>query len=1031
MTLTELAIKRPTIIVVIFSVLIGLGGFSYIQLNYELIPKVSPPVVTIMTVYPGSSPSEVETSVTKVIEDAIAGLDKIKKVSSTSIENISVVVIEFINSADADMSVQAAQRNVSQVLYKLPKEAKTPVISKIQIDETPVLRMGLTGNMESREFYQFVKDHIQPRLSKIEGVGQIVLIGYDEREIKINLDLQKMHSMQLSILQVGQVINNSSLELPAGNIKDKDALFVVKLAGKLSSLEDLRNLVVSVTRTGTKIKLRDIAEIEDGTKEILNFSRINGKRSIGMQVYKQTDANTVEVSKLIQNELRIIENDYKRYDLKFNISSDAAEYTLDSANAVKEDLLAAVILVALVMLIFLHSIRNALIIMVAIPTSLISTFIGMLIFGFTLNLMTLLAMSLVIGILVDDSIVVLENIYRHLELGEEQRISALKGRNEIGFAALSITMVDIAVFLPVSLVTGVIGNILRSYALVIATSTLLSLFVSFTITPLLASRFTKLEHLTKNTLMGKFGLMVENFFNFLVKEYIKLLGWSLDNKFKILVFVFLIFIISVSFIPLGFIGSEFIPQTDRGEFSVFIELPISANLKNTNYITRDIENIISKIPEVEKMDVNVGATNEGFFGQSSSNNLSEINVKLIPLKERKRSSEETGEEIKKLTANIPGVKVYISPIFIFGTANMAPITIQITGTNIDSLMKTANIFKTVLEKIPGTSDIRLSSEEGKPEMQINIDREKLAEYNLSMTEVGITIRSALYGNEDCKFRSENTDYTIRIQLDELDRSKTESLENLIFINQSGKPVELRQFAEVKRSTGPSKLQRADRNYAISVRSQAIGRPSGTIAEDFEREIRKVNLPHGINYDYVGYIEEQKESFKSLALAALAAFFFIYLIMVALYNSYLYPFVVLFSIPVAIVGALFAMAFTMTSLNVFTILGMIMLQGLVAKNAILLVDRANQKKLEGMESRAALLDAGKTRLRPIIMTTFSMIFGMMPLAISSSSGSEWKNGLAFVLIGGLFSSMFLSLVLVPVVYLKFDEWKERLKMRRKK
>jgi hydrophobic/amphiphilic exporter-1 (mainly G- bacteria), HAE1 family len=1025
MTLTELAIKRPTIIVVIFSIIIGLGVFTYIQLNYELIPKIAPPVVTISTIYPGSSPGEVEESVTKVIENAVASLDKINKVSSTSMEGLSIVIIEFINSADADLAVQAAQRNISQIAYKLPKEARTPAVSKIAIDEAPILRMGITSNMNSKEFYQFIKDHIQPRLSKKKGVGQVVLIGGDEREIKVNLDLQKIHALRLSLLQITQTLNSSSLEFPTGNVKDVDGQYVVKLAGKISSLESLRDLVVSVSRDGSKIKLKDIAEIQDGIKEYSNISRVNGFTSVSIYIFKQTDANAVEVSKLVREEIAGIEKDYSNYNVKFNISSDASEFTIDAANAVKKDLLLAILLVAIVMLIFLHSIRNALIILVAIPASLISTFVGIYVFGFTLNLMTLLAMSLVIGILVDDSIVVLENIYRHLEIGEEKRTAALKGRNEIGFAALSITLVDVAVFLPLSLVSGIIGNILRSYALVIVTSTLLSLFVSFTITPLLASRFTRLEKVDDRSLMGRFGIWFENFFKKIIQEYVLLLKWSLNNKVKVMIIASILFLASLCLIPLGFIGTEFISQIDRGEFTVTMELPVSSTLENTNYVTRELEKIIAGIPEVEYMNTNVGASNEGYVGGQPANNISEVNVKLVPKNKRTRSSEEVGEEIKSKTKMIPGVKVHVSPIFIFGTADMAPITIQLSGTSLQDLNKAAEIVKNTLEEVPGTTDIRLSSQEGKPEMQVKIDREKMAELGLNMAEVGATIRIALYGNEDAKFKDGNTDFNIRLQLDEADRSSTENLGNLIFMTSKGQQIELKQFAEIDRSSGPSKLQRSDRNYAITVSSQVIGRPSGTIAAEFDESIAKIGLPPGVTLHHFGYVEQQTESFGNMALAGGAAFIFIFLIMVALYNSYTYPFVVIFSIPAALIGALLALALKIDTLNIFTILGMIMLMGLVAKNGILLVDRANQKKLEGLSSFDALIDAGKTRLRPIIMTTFSMIFGMLPLAISSGSGSEWKQGLGWVLIGGLTSSLFLSLILIPVVYLKFDEWRETI------
>jgi HAE1 family hydrophobic/amphiphilic exporter-1 len=450
MTITELAIKRPPLIIVIFTVLGVLGLFSYYQLRYELIPDITPPYVTVMTIYPGGSPKEVETSVTKVLEDAVSSIDKIKRLTSSSSEGVSFIFVEFNMSADADISLQNVQRKVGEVVDQLPYGAKTPVLSKFSLNELPILRMGVTGNMPSREFYQFMKDKVKPRLTKLEGVGQVIFIGGDEREIKVNLDLDKLYAYNIPVLQVIQAVKSSNFDFPVGKIKDSDGQYIVRISGKFSRLEELKNLIVAKSAQNGNIKLKDIAEIEDGQKETVTYSRLNGLSSLGILVMKQTDANAVEVSKLVRNELTKIENDNSGKEIKFSIAQDVSQFTLQAANAVNEDLLIAIILVAVVMLVFLHSIRNSIIVMIAIPSSLISTFIAMYAFDFSLNLMTLLALSLVIGILVDDSIVVLENIYRHLEFGKDQKTAALTGRNEIGFSALSITLVDVVVFLPLS-----------------------------------------------------------------------------------------------------------------------------------------------------------------------------------------------------------------------------------------------------------------------------------------------------------------------------------------------------------------------------------------------------------------------------------------------------------------------------------------------------------------------------------------------------------------------------------------------------
>ncbi|MEW5798199.1 MAG: efflux RND transporter permease subunit [Bacteroidota bacterium] len=1025
MTLTELAIKRPSIIVVIFTVLGVLGLFSYSLLNYELLPKMSPPVITISTIYPGASPYEVENNVTKVIEDAVSGLDKIDAIRSTSFEGMSLIIVEFKQSAKTDIVLQDATRKVGEIVATLPSGAKQPTLSKIAIDEVPVLRIGVTSQMDSREFYQFMKDRVQPRISKVPGVAQVILSGGEEREIKVNLDIHKLRNYGLSLLQVTQGIKNANLDFPTGKIKDSDGQFVVRVAGKFSSIEDLRNLVVARSRQGGDVRLGDIAEVEDGVKDYTQLNRVNGVTSVGIQLLKQTDANAVNVSALVRAELIKIQNDFKDEGILFDIAQDSSTFTLDAANAVKFDLVLAIFMVAIVMLLFLHSFRNSLIVLIAIPSSIISTFVFVYAMGFSLNLMTLLGLSLVIGILVDDSIVVLENIYHHLEKGEEKRAAALRGRNEIGFAALSITLVDVVVFLPLSLVGGIVGNIMREFALVIVGSTLMSLFVSFTITPVLASRFAKVERLTDKTLLGKFALGFEKLYHKFQEHYLVLLKWSLGHKRWVALTAVGLFFGSFTLPALGLIGFEFFSQTDRGEFSVTVELPPGANIEQTNQASLTVEKILSEMPEVKKVFTTVGVSADGFIG-TSSNNVVQLNVALVPKTERKKSTTQVGLEIKEKIREIPGLKVYVSPIGIFGAADQAPIQIAVTGTEMKAVQAGADTVKNLLERIDGTADVRLSAEAGKPEMQIDIDRAKMAQFGLSVAEVGAALRVALAGDDESKYRDGTNEYTIRIQLDEFDRSQTSDLGSITFMNNRGQQIELKQFANIFQSSGPSKLQRQDRINVLYVNSQIVNRPAGTIVQEFRGDLAKTKLPDGVSLVYLGQEKNQQEGFGSMGLAMLAGILFVYLIMVALYDSYVYPFVVLFSIPMAIIGAFVALAITGKALSIFSMLGFLMLIGLVAKNAILLVDRTNQTKLErGLSTYDALIEAGISRLRPILMTTLTMIFGMLPIALSKSAGGEWKTGLAWVLVGGLTSSMFLTLLLVPVVYMKVDEWKTRI------
>lgn len=1025
MTLTELSIKRPTLIIVIFTVLGVLGIYSYSQLKYELLPKITPPWVTIITVYPGASPGEVETGVTKVIEDGASGIDKVANVYATSQEGISFVSLEFTMSADVNVALQDAQRKINEILSLLPRGSKTPTLTKFALDELPVLRIGATANMPSKEFFQMLKDRIQPRLAKLAGIGQITLVGGDEREIKVNIDAQKLRSRGLSLFQVAELIKTANLDFPTGKVKEADLQYVVRLAGKFSSIDELRQLVVGQSRQGGDVRLGDIAEVEDGQKEYSTLSRIDGKSSVGILVQKQGEANSVEVSRVVRQELLGLEKEYSPVGMRFDVAQDGSKFTIEAADAVKHDLFLAIIFVAIVMLGFLHSIRNSIIVMIAIPASLISTFVIVYALGFSLNLMTLLGLSLVIGILVDDSIVVLENIYRHLEKGDERKVASLRGRNEIGFAALSITMVDVVVFVPLALVSGLIGNIMREFAIVVVASTLMSLFVSFTITPLLASRFAKLERLVQGNIIGRFAAWFEKQFHLLSAHYDTILKWSLTHRAWVFSAAGILFLATLSLLPLGFIGTEFMTPVDRGEFTVTLELPSGSTLEHTNYVTQEAERIVGEMPEVRKVFTNVGVSTEGFIGQSS-NYVSELNVTLLPKDERSRSTDNVGEDIKRRIAQIPGVRVRSSPIGIFGTANQSPIMLVVSGAQYEQARKGAEQLAEMVKGIPGTSDVRLSSEEGKPEMRVEVDREKMAGLGLTLGEVGAGLRIAFNGDDESKFREGANEYPIRIVLDQYDRSRTEDIGRQTFINRKGHVVELNQFATIRFASGPSKLQRQNRNYSVNVFSQAIGRPAGDIAADIRNAVAASPLPAGVDLTFSGDEKNRTEGFDSLGLALMAAILFVYLIMVALYDSFVYPFVVLFSIPVAVIGAFLALALTMKALNIFTMLGMIMLVGLVGKNAILLVDRTNQMRRERkLSTHDALLEAGQTRFRPILMTTASMIVGMSPIALGASAGSEWKSGLAWALIGGLTSSLLLTLVLVPVVYVSVDQWRERV------
>ncbi|GAB4477230.1 MAG: efflux RND transporter permease subunit [Thermoflexibacter sp.] len=1026
MTLTEIAIKRPSLIIVIFSVLTLGGIFAYKNLGYELMPDFAAPVITITTVYPGASPSEVESSVTKKIEDAISGLENIEDMTSKSLENASVIVVNFKHGTDINLTLQDAQRKIDNIRKNLPTEVQAPLISKIAINDQPIMQVAVNANLADRVLYDKMKNEILPQIQQLKGVAQVDMMGGEEREIRVNVNKDKLAFYKISLLQVTQAIKQANMEFPTGKVKNPDDQMTVKLAGKFASIDDLKNLVIFTPPMGSPIHLSEVADVTDGIADVSSIIRFNGQNGIGLRIRKQGDANAVETSKVIRLKMTDLEKQYAKENLKFVIADDVSLFTLDAVNAVTHDLEIAIVLVGLVMLLFLHSLRNSLIVMVAIPASLVSALLAMWILGYTLNLMTLLAMSLVIGILVDDSIVVLENIYRHLEMGKKPRQAALDGRNEIGFSALSITLVDVVVFLPITFVNTLIADLLRQFAVVVVVSTLMSLFVCFTLTPWLASRFSKLIHLNpKNPLQWVLIQFEKGLDNF-TSGYVKVVRWALNHKLLAVGIILLLFFGTGQVMKLGILGQEFVARGDQGKFVLRMEYDKNTSLQRNNLITKQIEDYILQKKEVEYIFANVAGASSGVTSTGlGSENKAELTVQLFPANKVKRENTEKymTQVRKELAEKFAGIDISSSVIGLVNSGQ-APIEIILSGENYEQVIQTANKVKHIVLNTAGANDVQVSVQTGNPELRIDLDREKMARLGLNITTVGATLQNSLAGNDDSKYSEGGNDYKIRVMLDAFDRKNPEDVKEIAFLNPQGQLIKLSQFATISQSTAPSMLERKDRRGSVTVTAYNVGRGSGSVAQDIQKELAQNPLPAGIDLKWGGDIKRQNDSFDALGLALLASLILVYLIMVALYDNYIYPFVVLFSIPVAMIGALLALNLSMSNFSIFAGLGVIMLLGLVMKNAILIVDFANHLKEKGMKTFEALLEAVRERMRPILMTTVAMVFGMIPIAIAKGAGSEWKNGLAWVLIGGLLSSMFLTIVLVPIMYATVDMVKEK-------
>ena len=1030
MNITEISIKRPSLIIVLFSVFTLLGIIGYMNLSYELLPDFNQPVVVIKTVYPGAEPQEVETSVSRKIEDALSNLEGVDYLETMSMPNASVIIANLKYGTNINNAMQDAQRYIDNIRKDLPDDILSPVMSKVSPNDLPIISISATSNLPATEFYQKMKDEYLPQIQQLKGVAEISVLGGEEREIQVKVNQDKLKHYKISLYQLVEAINRAGLDIPAGKVQSDKEANSVRLIGKFATITDIMDVQVAMPVPGSPVYVKDVATVTDGIKEISSVSRFNGENGIGLLLKKQGDANAVDVSRLVHEKLKSIEQQNLKYGIKFIVADDSTDKTIAAVNSVVFDLILAVLLVSLVMLLFLRSYRNSFIVLIAIPTSLVTAFAVMWLLGFTLNLMTLLAMSLIIGILVDDATVVLENIQRHIDMGKDKRVAAMDGRMEIGFSAISITLVDVVVFLPILFLQVFVADMLKQFSIVVITSTLTSLLVGFTLTPWLASRIGKKEDIKPTNFFNRFLLWFEKQLDIFIEWYGKQLEWVLSHKMIFTGIVIFLLVMTGVMMKQGIIGKEMMSTGDQGKFRMNLEFDKSITVQQNNFISQKVENYIIQQAGVETLFSNVAgpSTGIGSLGVGSAN-LTEFTIQLKPEKERSISTEAYMKSLRKELENqFPGINYSMAVLGLLPKSS--PIKITLSGIDIDLVMKTGIELKSVIEIIPGADNVQLSVEEGSPEYKVIPDKDKMQRLGLTTAYVGANLRTAFTGNDDATLTENGTEYPVRIWLDDFSRKNFEDVQQFSIVNPMNIPVEVSQFATVMQDNSPSLLERLDRQTSVTLTAESFGRPSGSLADDVISYLKTTPLPPGVQLTWGADIKTQNESFGALGSVLLISFILIYLIMVALYDNYIYPFVALFSIPVAAIGAFLALNLSMNDLTLFAQLGLIMLMGLVTKNAILIVDFTNQLKARGTHFKEALIIAGKGRLRPILMTTLSMAFGMLPIALAKGTAAEWKNGLAWVIIGGLLSSLILTVYLVPMVYYVVDTIKERYSNRKK-
>lgn len=1016
MKISELSIRRPIYVIVLFLVIGILGFLSFSGLKAELMPKFTPPTINVQVIYPGASPSEVENSLTRKLEDALSSLQSVESMRSYSFEGMSMVFVSFNYGTDIDKSITDAQNKIDAKKAELPSAILSPIINKISVDSKSIITLSVSADMEPADLTDFVEHTIIPDFQRIPGMAKVDAIGEHPREIQVNLDMDAMKALGLTPVQVLGVLRGSNLEFPTGNLRNPETHTSIRLSGKLQSVEEIRSLVVMTLNTGTQIHLGDFAEVVETTAEINAKSTINGRESILLNIFKQEDANAITVSNSVNEAVASLEKVYADDNLQIDFVSDTSNFTRESIKSVFEDLLLAILLVTLVILVFLHSWRNALIVMLVVPISLIGSFIGMSLFDFSLNLMSLLGLSVVIGVLVDDAIVVIENVYRHMEMGKSPAKATVDAMREIGFTVISVTIVLVIVFLPIALTNSLVSDILRQFCGVIIFSILFSLLAALTLVPLMISRFGRLETLNPYSAWGKglawFEDIVQRFGNWVAG----ILRNALSHKKAVAGIMVALTVLVCALFPLGFIGFEFMPDVDQSEFSVLLEMPKDISIEDASVQVARAETWLLSQKEVKEVVSMIGRTNSQNESTQGTPYLAELNVKIVPPSERSESVNSYISHLRKeLSDYLVDAKVRMFAASLHGSGNSADIEYVLSGSNADSVAVFADYALEKLRGVPGTLQQQLSTGSGIPEVQVSVDREKMSALGLTLENVGVTLQLAFQGNNSIKFVRNNYEYNINVRADSFFRNSIDDVSNLTFINQQGNRVTLGQFADIRIGTGPNRLERYNRSPAVTISANVVGVSAGAASSEFLSEIEDRAADMGVTIDTVGDMKSMMDSMGLLTTALLLSIVLMYLALVVLYNNWKDPFAVMFSIPFSILGAILALGMSGTSLNIYAMLGLVMLVGLVAKNAILLVDFANEQLSEGFAMDDALVNAVKMRTRPILMTAISTIIGMIPVALASGSSAELRNGIGWVIIGGMTLSTLLTLIVVPVVF----------------
>ena len=1024
MSLYSTAVKKPVSTIMIFIGVVIFGIFSYLQLPVDYFPKIDPPIISVFTYYNGANATDIEQNITRKLEDGFGSLNNLKKISSSSKDNISVVTLEFEWGANLDEATNEVRDAVGLAERNLPDDVESPMIFKISTSMVPVIMFTITSTESYAGIYDILdKKLIQP-LNRIDGVGNIIQIGAPKRAVMVDVDPRKLEAYNLTVEQIAGILAANNLNLPSGSLEMGKSDLPLRLQGEFENSNIINNIIVS-NSNGKTVYLNDIATVRDSLKDIKSYERANGGKNVRVMVQKQSDANTVTVADNIKKELEQIKKTLPP-DVKVEILMDSSTNTISSINNLSETLIYALIFVVLVVIIFLGRARPTFIISLSIPISLIVGFVYMYLSGGTINIITLSSLSIAIGLVVDDSIVVLENITKKLEKGGFARESAIYGTSEVSLAVIASTLTIIAVFLPLTMLGGITGILFRPLGWVVTIAVATSVVVSLTLVPMLSSKMLNAKTPSKISIGGRIYWFSQDLLEKMDKFFEKILTWAVGHRWLVIGIATVVFISSMFLVKV--IGTEFMPASDNDQISAQVKLAQGTKLEETIKTAHYLDSVFRKnYPEIEIVSTSAGVGDGSSLAAiftETGNYIINYTFKMKPMKERDKDIFQVANEMRDDIEKLPEIeKYYVDPgstrmSSALGMGGGSNLEVKVFGNDFDETNVISEKIASALKEIKGTKDILISRDKEKTELQLVLDNEKMTSFGLNTATVATAIRNRINGVTATKYKEEGNEYDVEVRYDEKFRQSTEDIQNISILTPQGKMVKLSEISQLKPFYSTPNIERENKVRVVTVSSALSGADIGTVKASLEDKIAKMDIPKDVSIEFGGSAEDMQDSFKDLTMLILLSLVLVYIVMASQFESLSEPLIIMFSIPFAFTGVFASLYIFGATINVISLIGAVMLIGIVVKNGIILVDYTNLLVDRGYSLKEAVVSAGRSRLRPVLMTSLTMILAMIPMIVTSGSGSEMWKPMAIAIFGGLTFSTLVTLVLIPTIYTIF-------------